>query len=690
MLFMNPIFWVAASALAGPALLHLLLRNRPKRRVLPTLRFLPVTSQQTMAMHRLKNILLLILRLLILLLIVAAFTRPYLKRRGTARENAETVDEGAVFAVDTSLSMRVGNRWRVAVNRAGTLMQTLPPDGLKALMLFDRSPRLACPPTKDAAAVDSALQAATPGCASTDLLAAIRASADVASRLNARRRRVYVIGDFQESGFKQLTLELALPEGVELAPIPVDDSSPWNAAVVAGSELADGKPGVRRVRVQLAGYGVGTGAGDLRICQGTKQIASRKVSLEHGERVVEDFSLNLKQEEDVLLRAELDLNDSVKEDNTLSFLLQGQGALPLLVCAPTSDVSLGRGGSGEADVGEAPAGVNPYLRALIESFGTRVKAAWIDPSRLAALSTAERKVALVHCPEGTSPQARQRLKQLAESGGAVILFPGGDAAFAEKDLEELCGARIEGWETLDRHRLVSSSAADSPFTLLDDTGSALLGHPKALRYLKVALPTDPKTVTPLVRFDDGLPFLIERRLGEGVVYLFTVPLDPKASDFVLRAAFSPFLYQLIQHCSDATREKRSFLVGDVLPDSAIPAGGRALLIDPDDRTIDLSAKRAPFAAPGVYRLKRDDGESALCVRIDPEESDLALMDPQRTSLLAQSGQGGGNASVQDPALAAFLHAAPEPDAPWRLWRYLLAAALACMAIETLLAARSSR
>ncbi|HUT24020.1 MAG TPA: BatA domain-containing protein, partial [Sumerlaeia bacterium] len=117
---MNPIFWVAASALAGPALLHLLLRNRPKRRVLPTLRFLPVTSQQTMAMHRLKNILLLILRLLILLLIVAAFTRPYLKRRGTARENAETVDEGAVFAVDTSLSMRVGNRWRVAVNRAGT------------------------------------------------------------------------------------------------------------------------------------------------------------------------------------------------------------------------------------------------------------------------------------------------------------------------------------------------------------------------------------------------------------------------------------------------------------------------------------------------------------------------------------------------------------------------------------------
>ena len=41
MLFMNPLLLFAALAAGGPLLIHLMLRNRPKRQVLPTLRFLP-------------------------------------------------------------------------------------------------------------------------------------------------------------------------------------------------------------------------------------------------------------------------------------------------------------------------------------------------------------------------------------------------------------------------------------------------------------------------------------------------------------------------------------------------------------------------------------------------------------------------------------------------------------------------
>ncbi len=62
MLFMNPLLLFAALAAGGPLLIHLMLRNRPKRQVLPTLRFLPESALQTVAMHRLKNLLLLLLR----------------------------------------------------------------------------------------------------------------------------------------------------------------------------------------------------------------------------------------------------------------------------------------------------------------------------------------------------------------------------------------------------------------------------------------------------------------------------------------------------------------------------------------------------------------------------------------------------------------------------------------------------
>lgn len=125
MLFMNPLLLFAALAAGGPLLIHLMLRNRPKRQVLPTLRFLPESALQTVAMHRLKNLLLLLLRVLVVLLIAAAFARPYLGA-STAAEDGPQSEIGAVFAVDTSLSMRSGERWNKALEAVRTHASRLP------------------------------------------------------------------------------------------------------------------------------------------------------------------------------------------------------------------------------------------------------------------------------------------------------------------------------------------------------------------------------------------------------------------------------------------------------------------------------------------------------------------------------------------------------------------------------------
>src|SRR5690242_19360554 len=110
MSFLNPLFLLGALALAGPLILHLLLRDQARRCQLPTLRFLPSSSPQSMARQRIKNILLLLARLAILLLAVFAFARPYLKRPASTNQ-PQLTDEGAVFALDRSLSMRAGGRW---------------------------------------------------------------------------------------------------------------------------------------------------------------------------------------------------------------------------------------------------------------------------------------------------------------------------------------------------------------------------------------------------------------------------------------------------------------------------------------------------------------------------------------------------------------------------------------------------
>jgi hypothetical protein len=69
------------SALAGlgiPVLLHLLLKQRNPRMKVSTLRFFEVVHTRSSSRRKLKNLLLLLLRLLVFALIVLAFARPYL------------------------------------------------------------------------------------------------------------------------------------------------------------------------------------------------------------------------------------------------------------------------------------------------------------------------------------------------------------------------------------------------------------------------------------------------------------------------------------------------------------------------------------------------------------------------------------------------------------------------------------
>jgi hypothetical protein len=714
MLFLNPFFWIAASALAGPILYHLLLRNKPKRMILPTLRFLPMASQESMAMHRFKNRFLLLLRLLILLLIVAAFTRPYFTRNAGEDDANATVDVGVVFALDTSMSMRVEDRWAMATQRIQTMLKTLPPDARLALFTFDRTPRVACPDTNDIHAIEMALNQARAGHGSTDLLAAIRTASDAAAQLNARKKRVFLVSDFQNGGFRQVTMDLALPNGVELVPVQITDTSPWNAAVLGMAEMPETRKNTRRVRVQLAGSGAGSAKGTLQIYADDKRLVSRTVQMDQNERHVEDFELVLDRAGAYALTARLKIDDALEEDNAYSFLLKAYGPLPLVVSSPRTQISLA---VDSTDDRTTASGHNPYLQAAVSAFASKVAPEWIDPSKLSthlASMQASGHMALLNSPESYAIQTQETLLDFAKQGGTLILFPGdGDPQV----LEDLTDLHIEGWDepgmepdasspaqTRRDYRLVSSGVSGGPFSLFDDAGAGLLGHPRAFRYLAVSLPEDNQDVSTLVHFDNARPFLVERKLGAGAIYLFTVPLDTKSSDLVLRASFSPFLFELMKHRTNQSQAKSSFVVGDLLRDEAtetlssddvsaepkvIPSESDGVLIDPAGQTIELSEQNQYFDAPGIYTLQRSQNERTLTVHTDPEESDLSLMDPQRLALLNQTGMEGG-LDEDGLHLAALLEENPDLDARWRLWWYLLLAALALMLLESIVAARTSK
>ena len=99
MSFLFPLFFVGAVAVAAPIVLHLMRRERMPRLPFSDLRFLRRTTTVRARRRRLRELLLLALRVTALLLLTVAFARPYLDSTAPANQPA------SIVVLDRSASM---------------------------------------------------------------------------------------------------------------------------------------------------------------------------------------------------------------------------------------------------------------------------------------------------------------------------------------------------------------------------------------------------------------------------------------------------------------------------------------------------------------------------------------------------------------------------------------------------------
>ena len=102
--FVAPLVLLGLGALAVPLFVHLIQRERKRVVEFPSLMFLRRIPYQSVRRRRLRDVLLLLMRLAALALIVFAFARPFFKRDALAAA-AQNGAREAVILVDTSYSM---------------------------------------------------------------------------------------------------------------------------------------------------------------------------------------------------------------------------------------------------------------------------------------------------------------------------------------------------------------------------------------------------------------------------------------------------------------------------------------------------------------------------------------------------------------------------------------------------------
>jgi hypothetical protein len=205
-----------------------------------------------------------------------------------------------------------------------------------------------------------------------------------------------------------------------------------------------------------------------------------------------------------------------------------------------------------------------------------------------------------------------------------------------------------------------------------------------------ALNVEPGDARVIVRLGDQTPLLLEKRIGEGRVVLFTSGLDNLTNDFPLNAAFVPFIEQTARYLAGSERQGGARPVDAYLElRNAKEKAQGVEITDPEGkRPLTLSeaatAQSFQLTEAGYYQLRLANGRQDLIgVNAEPKESNLDLMPDDVIALW----QGKGGEKTGEASVSTAPAAAPPAKTPQSFWWYVMLFVLAAVLGESVVASR---
>ncbi len=203
--FLSPLFLIGALAAAVPIALHLFRRRTEVVIDFPSVRLLTRAPVQQHRSRRLRELILLALRVAALVLLAVSFARPYV-----ARAIASVTAPITVVAVDTSLSLSAPGQMTQARAAAKQAVQAAPGSHAVALVSFADAATVVVPATTDRGAVLAAIDGLQAGPGGTRYRTAFARAAEL---IGDRDGHVVTITDVQQAGW-EANDDGGLPQGV--------------------------------------------------------------------------------------------------------------------------------------------------------------------------------------------------------------------------------------------------------------------------------------------------------------------------------------------------------------------------------------------------------------------------------------------------------------------------------------------
>ncbi len=701
MSFLAPLFFLGLAALTVPVFIHLTQRERKTVVEFPSLMFLRKILYESVQRRRIRDWLLLMLRLAALAVIVLAFARPFLRSQALAA--APNGAREVVLLLDRSYSMGFAGTWARAQQAAAQAIGDTTPSDRISVVLFADTPEVAVRSTPDRSRAVAEINAATPGPGATKYGPALKLAGSMLAESLLPRRQVFLVSDFQRAGW-QADATLRLPGGATLTPVAVDGGGGVNLALTPPSIQRVPFEGTERVAVT---------AGVLN--RGDDEVNGLPVQLEMDGRVVQTMRVNVAPHASVTTtftpiavtaantRASIRLGeggatpDALARDNTFYFVVSPAAPLPLMVVS--------QGGRDESSL---------YLmRALAIGTAPKFEVTAQSPEALAGDTLTKARVLILNDVPVSEAMAT-RLVTFVEGGGGLWLSLGSRATWPAARAAWL---PVALGNVVDRTRGAAAklSAIDYGHQIFEPFRAPRSGDFASARFYSYRAIVAAKDATILARFDTGEPALVERAQGRGRVVAFASTLDLGWNDLALKPVFLPFVHQISRRLASYREQPPWLTVGQVLDITAAEAAAGVstaasssltarTVLSPSGQRRDLvpvsAAPAAPAASPtpppsaalelgeqGFYEIRgtgRDAGPVIVAAaNVDLNESNLDRIDPKElvgaVSASGTTGSSTGQDVLPDEA----------QELAQRVWWYLLFAGILLLIAETVLARRAS-
>ena len=659
--FLAPWFLAGFAALAIPVYVHLLRRHTTTPHPFSSLMFFERRTQSSIRHRRLRYLLLFSLRTLLFLLLVLAFANPFINRTAAKMSSEKLL----LLVIDNSFSMRAGTRLADARREALSVVASRRPTDKAQVMALGSQVQVLTQPSVDPGSLRAAIESLQPGDSRAnygELSRAVRSLADSVQT----PIELHFFGDMQKSSMPPNFSELALPVNASLVlhPLVKDSVANWTVeSVNAPGQVWD--PKKARVQAVIAGFSTPAATRTVSLIVNGKTAATKPVAVPaNGRATVEFQSLDVPYG---FTRCEvrIDSADAFPADDVSLFAVERSDPRRALFVSEAGD-------------SRSPL----YFRSALGSAAESAFALDVVSAGQAANAPLSKYAFVVLSDLISVPTSLENaLTKYAQSGGSVWIVAGTSSAH-NAHVPVFGGTILESRDysrTSDRYLNVADADPTHPSVEKADRWSGVKFY--------FAVRVDPGNARVIARLADQTPLLLEKKVGEGNVLLFTSGLDNLTNDFPLRPAFVPFVEQTALYLAGIQRRSGSRLVDSFLElRSSKEQSVGVEVIDPDGhRPLSLkestSAQTYQLSRAGFYELQLANGRhDVVGVNPDRRESNLEVIPDDVLALW----RGNSGAGAQQAAAGG---SGQEQTQPYRLWWYIMLLVLAAALAESLLANR---